>query len=407
MFGGNISKACFAAHGFIGGAFERFAPELRDKPYVLIDALGRVEHASAPAQTAGITIGMSAHTVRSRLPICDIRTMDERYIAEVNGEFFDILAATGLPCERISPGSGYLDLSAVAPHLRDVREVTADLGRTLRQKLGEALTPAIGWGDQAKFVARAAASVAPRGTMRLITAGDAPAFLAPLPITHLPLPIPTLQQLKHLGITTCSAFASLSQAAVRQRWGREGVESQKLARGEDRRHIRPELRTLPSPIEVSFDAPVDAFDHIVQPLSVQLEQALAISAQPLEGITQLKLVAHTWDRADHAALRRFGDPLTDGASLRRVLEAELRAFHLTSPLIGMSATIVSIGECELRQLSLFDLDQGGHTPGGAESLSESLRIRHAAALCRVETLAPTHPILERRYRTVRWGAQPK
>ena len=398
-----MSKVCFAAHNFVGSAFERYAPELHDKPYVLIDPLGRVEHASAPAKLEGIATGMSAHTVRSKLPICDIRTMDERYIAEVNGEFFDILAATGLPCERISPGSGYLDLSTIAPHIHDVREVTADLGRTLRRKLGDALTPAIGWGDQAKFVARAAANVATRGTMRLIPANDAPAFLAPLPITYLPLPIITLQQLKHLGISTCSAFASLSQAAVRQRWGKDGVESQRLARGEDRRTIRPELRTLPHPIEVSFDAPVDAFDQIVLPLSAQLEQALAISAQPLEGITQLKLVAHTWDRKDYAALRRFGDPLTDGTSLRRVLEAELRAFQLTSPLLGMSATILSIGECELRQLSLFDLDQTTTGPAGTEALSESLRLRHASALCRVETLAPTHPILQRRYRVVSLG----
>jgi DNA polymerase-4 len=393
-----MSKTCFAVHGFATATFERYAPELAGKPYVLIDPAGRVEHASPAAHTGGVGAGMSAHRVRAILPECDIRSMREEYLAETNHAFFDVLAATGLPCERIAAGAGYLDLTPVAPSQLDAREVIGSLGRQLRTRLGDGLVPAIGWGEAAKCVARAAAQVARPGTMRLISAQDAATFLAPLPTTYLPLPTGTVLQLHHLGITTCAGLVALSTAAVRQRWGKNGTEAQRLARGEDARPIRPELTTLPEPVEVDLGGPGETTDEIVLPLTQKIMRALEDVAQPLEGITQLALNARAWDKTSYAALRRFGEPLLDAQALQRALEAELRRFKLSAQLTAMSARILAVGEPELRQLTLFG--EGDAAPDGPDALPEGLREKYGPALQRVEPLVTAHPIFDHRYRYV-------
>ena len=382
--------------GFSGATFERYAPELSGKPYALIDVAGRVAHASDAALAGGIMVSMSAHAVRAKLPECDLRMMRDEYVKEASAEFFDVLANTGLPCERIGPGAGYLDLTQVAPTPDDAREVVTDLGRQLRKRMGERLTPAIGWGDMAKAVARAAAIVAPRGTMRLVPARDAASFMAPLPVSYLPLQSRVVLQLRHLGITSCAGLSGLSSAAIKQRWGAEGVEAQRLARGEDRRPIRPELSNLPLPVEVDFGNPAESADDLIRPLVAKLTESLAVNAHPLEGITHLLIAATDWSRDKYAVVRRFGEPLLNAEAVQRVLESEVQRFKPKAPLTILSAQIMAIGECELKQLTLFGEDM--QSARGVDALGEGVRVKYASILQQAQPLVVAHPIPDRRYR---------
>ncbi len=127
-----------------------------------------------------------------------------------------------------------------------MRPLAAELGRRLRGRLGVHLQPALGW-DSGKFTAHAAAMQVAPGRIRLVDKAEEVRFLAPLPVTLLPLPPLHLQQLHWLGVRTVGQFAALPAAAVWQRFGAAGKLAHRWAQGKDDRPVRSRLSRRPAP----------------------------------------------------------------------------------------------------------------------------------------------------------------
>ena len=60
-------------------------------------------------------------------------------------QFLELLAGWALPVEPQAWGLAYVDLHAVARSAESTRPLAVELRRRLRQQLGDALQPAIGW----------------------------------------------------------------------------------------------------------------------------------------------------------------------------------------------------------------------------------------------------------------------
>ena len=120
----------------------------------------------------------------------------------------------------------------------------------------------------------AAALAARRGAV--VPAGHTPAFLAEHPVGVLGRP--ELADLLHrLGLHTLGAFAALPPAEVLSRFGLDGAQAHRLARGQDERPVAP-TRPIPElAVATLLDPPlvsVDAAAFAVRPLAEELHKRL-------------------------------------------------------------------------------------------------------------------------------------
>jgi DNA polymerase IV len=94
------------------------------------------------------------------------------------------------------------------------------------------LRPAIGMATT-QFVAARAAHVAGAGAAVVVPPGQEQAFLAPQPITALPIDAEVIRRLHLLGLRTLGAVAAIPRDAMAAQFGAAGFHIHCLAQGMD------------------------------------------------------------------------------------------------------------------------------------------------------------------------------
>jgi protein ImuB len=110
------------------------------------------------------------------------------------------------------------------------------------------------------FAAQLAAR-APRAAM-IVAPGEAPAFLAPHPVSSLGNP-ELADLLPRLGIRTLGDFAALSAAEAANRFGAQGALAHRLARGLDPRPLVPRPPSADLSVSAPFEPPVEQSEPVV------------------------------------------------------------------------------------------------------------------------------------------------
>lgn len=185
---------------------------------------------------------------------------------------------------------------AVAPHLARVdargwgrRGGEVALAQTLRQAALAAGFAGIGVGIAdvpvaSDAAARLAAFAAPEPgdadtAIRIVTPGGARAFLAPLPLTALPLPDELAETFRALGFHRVADVADRPAEELEARFGPIGLRAHRWARGIDDRVFRAlELPDVPE-VALELETPADT----LEPLLFVLRHLLARMCTELTG----------------------------------------------------------------------------------------------------------------------------
>jgi DNA polymerase IV len=359
-----------------------------------------VHGCSPAAASSGVIVGMSARQAKTRCPDAQLIPMDAARVDEAQHRFVSVLRDTGLPVEVAGPGQAYCDLSPVTASPTDALPVCSDLGRQLRAALGDGLVPALGC-DHGKFTARAAAHVARPGRLRVVDADDEQRFLAPLPVTLLPLPLQTQRELIWLGVDTLDALAKLPTASVLQRWGKPGVAAQKLAQGRDARPVQPGGLALPAPVNLDFEPMCESAEHAATALRRALGPAITALAEQLAGCQTLTLTLRFLDQQTQTRAIALAAPVFTARETGAALLQALRNPVWPAPLRSAGLTINAVGEMPTGQLALFETEpeiepateaQDARTRAAAQRLSR----KYPGAFWVARLTQPTHRAPERR-----------
>jgi protein ImuB len=207
----------------LGGAHE--------EPFAVLDSGGRVLACSGAARAAGVRRGQRARDAQLLSPQMVVRPRD---LAREAREFEPVVAvleelAAGV--EMVRPGLIALDSRGPARFYGGELE----LAERVRNAVGELSTAE---GDEIGCGAGLAdgifaAALAARRDLVIEPAGSA-AFLAPMPLRVLERP-ELAGTLDRLGVRSVGAFAKLPAADVANRFGVDGIEAHRLARGLDPR----------------------------------------------------------------------------------------------------------------------------------------------------------------------------
>jgi protein ImuB len=318
---------CIRIPGAHLAVFLRGKPERQSAPIVILDARGRVLCASRTARLAGVQTGMTrpqVETIRPGTQFADIdhdrETREWQRLAGVLGRFS--------PSVEIAPEPGvfYLDGHGMGRLYGTTRDYLSHIRFTLQ---GEGYHTRVAIAGS-RFAARAATLL---GDVYEVLPGRDKAALAGLPLTVLPLSPSLAEACAALGIQTLGMFSALPSEQLEARFGREGIEAARLARGDDPSPNRPHQFEQLVAVDLELDGPVEqseAIRLILANLSDRLVQRLADRGLACEE-ARLHLVLD--DRSSETHLLKPAAPTLSARLLAELAQLHIDANPFAAPLI--------------------------------------------------------------------------
>ena len=233
---------------------KRDDPSLADKPVIVGGGQrGVVATACYVARTYGVRSAMPMFEARRLCPHAQVIRPDMAKYAAVGREVRALMGALTPLVEPLSIDEAFLDLSGTERlHGMAPAKALARFAREVEREIG--ITVSIGL-SQNKFLAKIASDLdKPRGFSAL-GAGEAPAFLAPRPVTFIwGVGKAMGAALARAGYRTIADLQRAEETELMRRFGAEGLRLARLARGIDARTVNPGRETKSVSAETTLDA---------------------------------------------------------------------------------------------------------------------------------------------------------
>ncbi len=329
----------------------RLRPGLQTKPAALAPVPGTealLGSITGAAEAKGVRPGMLLGEALATCPELVLVEQDPANVEQAWEEILRRLEDAGFAVEPSEPGT-------VLFETKGVERLYGGLEPALKRALaavGSVWDPRAGAAER-RFAALAAASVARPGQALIVSDDRTRSFLAPLPMTLLPLERDRYADLEELGVRTIGQLAGLPGGAAAERLGPDGRRAWGLARGEGgigdgkvapRRPAQLLVETLEFPEAVGNEL------TLRRGLAVLLDRLLA---RPERAGRPPRKVA-VWARlVGGAAWRRpvtLREPTADVDRLRAALGPKLA--ELPAPALKLRLELTELAEHTGEQLEL-------------------------------------------------------
>ncbi|NLD42720.1 MAG: hypothetical protein GX657_04410 [Chloroflexi bacterium] len=389
---------------FAASLARREDPALEERPLVLMGPEGRVLAVSAEAAAWGVAAGLTAREAEVRCPEALLVDADLDRCRQEFEAMVQVLEQASAGVEPHGWGAAYADLDDLARDQSDGQRLCQQIGRAVRQELGEALSPALGW-DSAKFTAQAAACRTPPGRVLAVATIRERVFLRPLPVRLLPLAGEALQRLQYLGLRTLGQYAALSPAAVGQQFGRAGALAHRCARGEDDRPVIPRHQAPCYRARCELEPPLADRERLLAALRQSVSPLLAELQARWQACGLVRLTVQFEDGGRQERTQAFFLPLAEEERIMAALGQLLDGMAWRAAAIELEVALEQIQDAGMEQLALF--------PGERESAQKlqeverylSTRFGPTPHLRRAALVQPGAPLPEWRVGWLEEGAR--
>jgi protein ImuB len=384
--------ACILVPGFELQVALHDRPRLALRPAALAQLPGTeplLGPVTAAAEAAGVRPGMR---LGEALATCPSLVLVERDALLVRTEWEQVLVRledNGFAVEPVEPGCLYFDTRGVE---RLYGGVSASLKRALAA-VGSTWNACAGAADR-RFAALAAAAIARQGQAVVVDDERTREFLAPLPLSLLPVEVKFRGTCEDLGVKKIGQLAGLPGSAVAERLGPDGRRAWSLARAEDGRKVsaRPPATDLLEQLE--FPEAVANELTLRRALTALLDRILA---RPERGGREIRKAALSARLVGGGSWRRtvtLREPSGERGTLRAALGPKL--VELPAPVLSLGLELVALSESEGRQLALVR-PEGEELESRLRDGLRQVRARAGAgAVATVVEVAPWSRIPEQR-----------
>src|ERR671930_220549 len=384
--------ACLLIPGFELRAALRERPGLALLPAALGPGPGEepvLGPVTAAAEAAGVQPGMR---LGEALSLCPELALVEQDPAAAEHEWEQLLKRledSGFAVESAALGCVYFET-------RGIERLYGGIEPALKRALaavGAAWDARIGAAER-RFAALAAAHVARPGQLLIVSDRQTRDFLAPLPLSLLPLERERYAELESLGVRNLGQLAGLPGAAVAERLGPDGRRAWSLARGEKRGKVR--ARKVANELVETLEFPEAVANELTlrRALCALLDRLLARPERGDRAVRKLALSAKLVGGGSWRRMVTLRDATAERDRLRLALGPKLA--ELPAPVKRLGLEVVELAQLVGRQLELVQ-------PEGVElraHLSEGLKQGRAGAgsgaVCSVVEVDPWSRIPEQR-----------
>ena len=383
--------ACLSIPGFELKAALRKSPSLALRPAALAPEAGGeplLGPVTAAAEAAGVRPRMRLGEALATMPRLVLVEPDPAAAEQAWEEIVCALEDAGFAVDPAARGIAYFET-------RGVERLYGGLEPALRRALasvGPAWDARLGAAGR-RFTALAAASVARPGQVLVVRDEDVGRFLAPLPLTLLPLERQRYEELESLGVRRLGQLAGLPGGAVAERLGPDGRRAWSLARGGAAARVRGRRPPAELAETLAFPEAVGNELTLRRALGALIETALARPERRDRFVRKVALTAGIVGGGSWRRTLTLREPSADGSRIRVALASKLA--ELPGPVVELRLELVELTEPAGLQLELL--------AAGAEDrrrLSDGLRQVRAStgsgSVCNVVEVAPWSRIPETR-----------
>ena len=384
--------ACILISGFELRAALRERPRLGLQPAALAPLPGTepvLGPVNAAAEAAGVRPEMRLGEALATCPSLVLVERDPAGVEQAWEQIVRRLEDDGFAVEPVEPGCLYFETRGVERLYGGVAPV---LKRALRA-VGSSWDACAGAADR-RFAALAAAAIARPGQALVVSDDHTHEFLAPLPLTLLPVGEEIREDCEQLGIKKIGQLAGLPGAAVAERLGPDGRHAWSLARGEDRDRVS--ARRPPAEIAERLEFPEAVGNELTlrRALTALLDRILA---RPERGGREIRKVALSARLVGGGSWRRtltLREPSVERGALRAALGPKLA--ELPAPVLALGLELLALAESEGRQLALVRPEGEELQSRLQEGLSQVRASAGTGAVATVVEIAPWSRIPEHR-----------
>ena len=362
----------------------RLRPGLQTKPAALAPLPGTeplVGSVTGAAQAKGVRPGMRLGEALAMCPELELVEQDPATAEQAWEEILRRLEDAGFAVEPVEPGTVYFET-------RGVERLYGGLEPALKRALaavGTIWDPQAGAGER-RFAALAAANVARPGQALIVSDDRTRSFIAPLPLTLLPLERERYEQLEELGVRTIGQLAGLPGGAVAERLGPAGRRAWGLARGEQDGRVAPRRPVTALHETLEFPEAVGNDLTLRRGLGVLVDRLLDRPERAGRPPRKVALWARLVGGASWRRTVTLREPTADPARLRTALAPKLA--ELTAPALKLRLEVCELAEHTGEQLELVAAE--GEVVKGR--LREGLRkVRAAVGAGGVSTVVEVAP----------------
>jgi hypothetical protein len=344
--------------------------QLENRPLALVDNSPATELDSAEiiavnqkAAEAGVLLNMTAAQGHIVCPDLEIKVRDLEKEIEYSNGIYKKLQSLSPFIEEACPGLYFLDAAGLDLLYRSDQEFAEKIIATVKshqissdKPIPLARTIKLGLAKN-KFVARVAADIAPIDHFTIVSPGEEPQFLRPLPIEHLQLPSEILATLHDLGLKTIGQLATFPANEMIRRFGFRGAALSRLARGDDTVFFDPAIPTEPLSCNIWLTAPVSRantiFAHVEKLLSPLLDKLGCFS----QGCCMVEIKLSLEDKSEHTIPITLERPTLSVDMFIRQLRAAMEKLNRTADkpsaaVTGIRVTIPAVSTLLTEQLPL-------------------------------------------------------
>jgi protein ImuB len=383
--------ACLSIPGFELKAALRKQPALTLRPAALSPEPGGeplLGPVTAAAEALGVRPQMRLGEALATCPQLVLVEPDPALAEQAWEEIVCALEDAGFAVDPTAIGVAYFET-------RGVERLYGGLDAALRRALaavGDQWDARIGAAGR-RFAALAAASVARPGQLLVVRDEEVGRFLAPLPLSLLPLERQRYEELEALGVRKLGQLAGLPGGAVAERLGPDGRRAWGLARGGASARVRG--RRPPAELAESLEFPEAIGNELTlrRALGALVETVLARPERRDRFVRKVALAARLVGGGSWRRTLTLREPSAEGDRIRMPLASRLA--DLPGPVLELRVELIELTEPAGRQLELL--------AAGAEDrsrLSEGLRQVRAStgsgSVCTVVEVAPWSRIPETR-----------
>ena len=376
--------AAIAIPSFDLRAVLRLRPGLQTEPAALAPLPGReplLGSVTAAALAKGVRPGMRLGEALATCPGLQLVEQDPATVERAWEEILRRLEDAGFAVEPAAVGTVLFETKGIE---RLYGGLEPALKRAL-QAVGSIWDPRAGAADR-RFAALAAASVARPGQALIVSDDRARSFLAPLPLSLLPLERGRYEELESLGVRTIGQLAGLPGGAVAERLGPDGRRAWSLARGEQDGKVAPRQPAVALVETLEFPEAVGNDLTLRRGLAVLIDRLLARPERAGRPPRKLALWARLVGGASWRRTVTLREPTTDPARLRAALGSKLA--DLPAPALKLRLEATELAERTGEQLELVAAE--GEVLKGR--LHEGLRqVRAAVGAGGVSTVVEVAP----------------
>ncbi len=384
--------ACILISGFELKAALRDRPRLGLRPAGLAPLPGTeplLGPVTAAAEAAGVRPEMR---LGEALAMCPSLVLVDRDALLVETEWDRILRRLeddGFAVEPVEPGCLYFETRGVE---RLYGGVAPALKRALRA-VGASWDASAAAADR-RFAALAAAAIARPGQALVVSDDRTEDFLAPLPLTLLPLDDKLREDCEQLGVKKIGQLAGLPGAAVAERLGPDGRRAWSLARGGERGRVQ--ARRPPAEIVERLEFPEAVGNELTlrRALNALLDRILARSERGGREIRKVALSARLVGGGSWRRTVTLREPSGERGVLRAALGPKLA--ELPAPVVVLAVELVGLVESPGRQLALIRPEGDELQSRLREGLRQVRASAGAGAVSTVVEVAPWSRVPERR-----------